>query len=345
MSLERRYRALLACYPPEHRREYQEEMLGVLLDDAPAGRRWPGARDVAALLSGALRARARYSVRALADVRWREAAAASGVLAVLVLFGYALRPLLLGYTWVVAIRAPTGGWRWSLADELLAWHSWPRAVAWAGVAILVVAGRRRPAVLAAWAAAGLEMVRLAVEYDRIAATAIQDVWPLTLALLGAGALTVPGARPGAAVLGRGRLAAFTTAVAFWAGASAIAAVQDTGAPTGDLIPVVLRADVGRFEALVNLAAFGLAAACLISAPAPLRRRLLALLAPVGVTLLLTRLRPVSWMNPPGYDDVLPVAGWLSLAAATILTLLVAVAIVRRRERTDHLTAPPGADSA
>jgi hypothetical protein len=345
MSLERRYRALLACYPPEHRREYQEEMLGVLLDDAPAGRRWPAARDVAALLGGALRARARYSVRALADVRWRDAAAAMGLLAVLILLGYALRPLLLGYTLVVTLRAPGEGWRWSLADELLAWHSWPRAAAWAGIGILLVAGWRRPAVPAAWAVAGLEAVRLAVDHDRIAATAIQDMWPVTLALLGAGALTVAGPRPGATVLGRGRLAAFTIAVAFWAGASAMAAAQDPGTATGDLIPLVLRADVGWFEALVNLAAFCLAAACLTSTPAPLRRRLLALLAPVAATLLLTRLRPVSWMIPPGYEDGLPVAGWLTLAVATILTLLVAVAIVRRRERTGCLTAPPGTDPA
>jgi hypothetical protein len=340
MSLERRYRALLAWYPPEHRREYREELLGVLLDDAPAGRRWPGVRDVAALLNGALRARVRYSLRAAADVRWRDAAAAVGLLAVLVLLGYALRPLLLGYTIVATSHAPAGGWQWSLAEGLLDWHSWPRAAAWLGVTILVVAGRRRPAALAAWAAAGLEAARLAVEYDRIAGPAILNIWPLALALLGAAALTVPGPRPGAAVLGRGRLAAFTTAVALWAAASAIAVTQGPDTPAGEFIPVLLRTDVGRFEALLNLTAFGLAAACLASTAAPLRRRLLALLAPVAITLLLTRLHPVSWMTPPGYDDGLPAAGWLTLTAATVLTLPVAAAIIRRQERTDHPTTPP-----
>jgi hypothetical protein len=37
-TLEGRYRQLLAIYPAEHRRKHQDEMLGVLMTGARAGR-------------------------------------------------------------------------------------------------------------------------------------------------------------------------------------------------------------------------------------------------------------------------------------------------------------------
>lgn len=56
-ELERRYRRLLACYPPAFRREHEEEMLVVLLACARNGRRRAGALDTANLLWNALRLR------------------------------------------------------------------------------------------------------------------------------------------------------------------------------------------------------------------------------------------------------------------------------------------------
>jgi hypothetical protein len=38
-ALERRYRRLLVWFPAEHRREYAEEMISVLLASTPEGRR------------------------------------------------------------------------------------------------------------------------------------------------------------------------------------------------------------------------------------------------------------------------------------------------------------------
>jgi hypothetical protein len=40
-ALERRYRRLLVWFPAEHRREYTEEMISVLLASTPQGRRRP----------------------------------------------------------------------------------------------------------------------------------------------------------------------------------------------------------------------------------------------------------------------------------------------------------------
>ena len=52
-DLELRYRRLLALLPWEHRRRYEDEMLGVLLDGAKEGQRRP--RPV--IHSGAMRLR------------------------------------------------------------------------------------------------------------------------------------------------------------------------------------------------------------------------------------------------------------------------------------------------
>lgn len=70
-KLERRCRLLLTVYPAEYRRERGEEILGTLLEATPQGRGWPRARDVRALITGGLRARAAANRRlsTAADIR------------------------------------------------------------------------------------------------------------------------------------------------------------------------------------------------------------------------------------------------------------------------------------
>jgi hypothetical protein len=58
IKLERRARALLRAYPAEYRRDRAEEMIGTLLEAAPAGRSFPTARDAWALIAGGRHARA-----------------------------------------------------------------------------------------------------------------------------------------------------------------------------------------------------------------------------------------------------------------------------------------------
>jgi hypothetical protein len=70
-ELERRYRRLLACYPPAFRREHEEEILSVLLACARDGRQRPGAADSADLLLQALRFRLRPATkRSIPTVFW-----------------------------------------------------------------------------------------------------------------------------------------------------------------------------------------------------------------------------------------------------------------------------------
>ena len=67
------------CYPWEHRRAYEEEMLGVLLADSRPGQRWPAPADAANLAPTAIRTRLGHATRAVVDRSWSEAAATAGL--------------------------------------------------------------------------------------------------------------------------------------------------------------------------------------------------------------------------------------------------------------------------
>jgi hypothetical protein len=56
--LEGRCRRLLRAYPQPYRTDRGEEIVGTLLDAAPASRNWPPARDAWSLIAGGLRVRA-----------------------------------------------------------------------------------------------------------------------------------------------------------------------------------------------------------------------------------------------------------------------------------------------
>jgi len=75
LALERRYRRLLVWFPAEHRREYGEEMIGVLLASTPQGRRRPRLADAFDLMTGGLRARLSRQGAGLGDARWPDALA------------------------------------------------------------------------------------------------------------------------------------------------------------------------------------------------------------------------------------------------------------------------------
>jgi len=78
-ALERRYRRLLVLFPADHRREYAEEMIGVLLASTPEGRRRPRLADAFDLIAGGLRARLRQRGTGLSDARRPDALAVCSV--------------------------------------------------------------------------------------------------------------------------------------------------------------------------------------------------------------------------------------------------------------------------
>ncbi|MEO3806883.1 hypothetical protein [Nonomuraea sp. B1E8] len=73
MSLEDRYRRLLAWYPKEHRALHEEEMVAVLLAAAASGRDRPSARETFDLLQGALTIRLRCAVGPVSRRHWHAA--------------------------------------------------------------------------------------------------------------------------------------------------------------------------------------------------------------------------------------------------------------------------------
>lgn len=358
MTLERAYRRLLACYPWEHRRRYEREMLGVLLDDAAPGQRHPRPREVSDLLRGAAQTRIRYAVTAFSDRRWRDAAAVLGLLAPLALLAYTARPVLFD----LSLRLTAGDWY--DAGRMLQWHSGPRAIAWAMVVILALAGARKMTAACAWTAAALEGVRALGDYTGLLDTlgaaeghgsffsrhgyfSVHALWPVILAMVAAAALTLTSGRVGARPIGRGRVVLLCGAALLGAGAPTIDFVAYGnfallgGSGQGPHTVWIFTRSVNYVEALSLLAGLALGLCVVFSTPAPLRRRVLALLAPVAATLLLTRV---------GFTDVGLLTGplgapggflptqWLALALTPPLTLVLAVTLVHRREMTLRLLA-------
>lgn len=134
---ETRYRRWLALYPRDFRREYEEEILGVLSAD---GRRGPG--QVIDLVRAALAVRLR---RAAAAGEWRRAAAVVQLFGAILLFTIAARRVVYRGWYVLAHpdAALTG------PDTV----DWVRMAGWAVVVIAACAGWR--AAGAAGATAGL----------------------------------------------------------------------------------------------------------------------------------------------------------------------------------------------
>jgi hypothetical protein len=79
-SLARGYRRLLACYPAWYRRVHEDEMLAVLMTDAPPEKRRPAIAEAADLLLGALRIRCQPSRTGGAEPAWRDALAVLSVI-------------------------------------------------------------------------------------------------------------------------------------------------------------------------------------------------------------------------------------------------------------------------
>lgn len=145
-SLERRYRRLLAWYPPAHRREHADEMTGVLLAAARPGQRRPGLADSASLLCGGLRVRARASLRDHSDPGWRDALAVASVTMPLAWLGLSLP----GMFPQPGVQLPLG--------ELLVSTAFRALVPVVFTVLLLFRLRRTTAVLALMAAAGFGII-------------------------------------------------------------------------------------------------------------------------------------------------------------------------------------------
>ncbi|MDG4784502.1 hypothetical protein O7626_00880 [Micromonospora sp. WMMD1102] len=280
-ALERRYRRLLACYPWEHRRAYEEEMLGVLLADSRPGQRWPAPADAANLALTAIRTRLGHASRAVVDRSWSGAAATAGLLAAVLLSYLHALPLVRQAAWALGRAAP---------DDIV-WYPdpalWTRAGLWTLTVLAVLAGPRRLAPLLAWPAVLVELVALPSRYAQEPVTVLQMLTQTLLEVCCAVALTVPAPRRAAVtVLGRTRL------LVVGGGTVLLLAVSGTESYLSnpwDVDPTV--------QAMVSFlvpAGMLVIAFAVWGVPAPVRRRMLALLAPLAAVLLTVRFGLAGW---------------------------------------------------
>ncbi|HZN19789.1 MAG TPA: hypothetical protein VFB84_16635 [Micromonosporaceae bacterium] len=325
-GLERRYRWLLACYPAEHRRVYGDEMLGVLLAGAREKQRYPGLHETVDLLLTAVRLRVRRAGAGLRDSRWTDAVAVLGVLAPVVLLAKHLRPVTDYLGWALRVDDPL--------PFAVAPTGWLRVAGWAAVTVAVLCGWRLVAAAGAWAGVLGEVVVLTRSDPTQTAVTIPIWWSLALALIVAVTLSFSSGGRGVVVLGWRRVALFGAAAAVAAGTAAVEPLLGTGGGGGHDIFVFALVD-GRWVRPTALLAYAVAALAVVVVVAglapPVRRRVLALLAPMVTLLAVVQLELGS-----SSGGVLPVyAGPAQrpfMAATPLLVLLAGLAVLRRHER-------------
>jgi hypothetical protein len=182
--LARRYRRLLFLFPADHRREYAEEMIGVLLASTPEGRRRPRLADALDLIAGGLRARLRPRLTGRSDASWPDALAVCSV----ALPATLLAAFAVNYAWNLA----TGYGLPGLSDF------YPPSLALALPPVLALRYRRAGAAAALAAAAWfwfLLLRSLTVWIDGLEASYCLTLLVQVIALAGS-----PGPRRAAAIL-------------------------------------------------------------------------------------------------------------------------------------------------
>ncbi|MEU7612805.1 hypothetical protein [Micromonospora sp. NPDC049204] len=331
MTLHQVYRSLLACYPRAYRRQYEDELIGVLLDDAAPGQRRPLARDVSALLAGACRAHVRQVGARFSVDAWRDAAQVLGLIAALLLFVRSARVPVLHLS-MYAQSYPEG-----IGEPFVLWPHGPMAALWLVVAVFTALGWGRAAAAIAVGGVAFEVVRVAEAYGYY--STVFDIWPVVLAAMVPLALALRAPRSITAVLGRWRLGTLAAATVVSVGAPSVALVTAADVSTSPIYGTwMFTSGVGRVEAILLIAGYLLFALVVLSTPTALRLRLLALVVPVGVTLLLTRVglgttgTYLERSSHDGVPDALTWAQWSTLVLAPVLLFAVAVAILHHRER-------------
>jgi hypothetical protein len=373
-QLERGYRRLLACYPGWYRRVHEEQMLAVLMADAPPGKRRPGIAEAADLLWGALRVRCQPSRTGGAEPVWRDAlAVVSVIVPLIVVTGFVAAGTRMAFdtrgSWFSASGFPLGFLKIMAAPLALGglvalMLRTRRLAALASVGLLIwlvsgLQGRGLPAPLAL-GALGLPaplalgaLVPLAVRMRRLAALAAAWllIWLVSGLLIW---LVSKQSDSGLYLPGRGVVAAILGAPLFLAVALQIVALAASSGPRRGLqILTWKHAAVAVIAALlvytpaidhaVGLIVIGVIGAGMALA-SPLGRWLLLLLAIPAYPLL------VGMSFPPGLTTAL---AFLPNTAALIasyylpplaLTALAAVAARRassaRLNHSAHQTLKP-----
>jgi hypothetical protein len=177
---EIRYRRLLALYPSDFRREYADEMLGVLMSDPR-----PGRGHVVNLVAGAFAVRFRQT---LGGSAWRQAALAAQMFGAILLCSLALRALAM--TGMATLRYPSGVVPPVDVIQVI------RLVAWGVVVTAAFARLRGLGLAGAIVGLGCEAALPAESYLDTPAVMLHDFWLiLTAAVVLLASAVSRGRRP------------------------------------------------------------------------------------------------------------------------------------------------------
>jgi hypothetical protein len=315
--LEIRYRRLLAIYPSEHRRAYEEEMVGVLMEGARPDQRRPALGEAVDLLWAGFVTRLGRGAQGLRNAAWRDAAAVAGLLVAAVLTAVACRRLILGLQIVLSAGDPMrdfgvdGG---LLIDVAL------RSVAWLAVTTVVLAGARRTAVVLGAVAVLVEIGAIVAWTPAQEFRALHMSWAPALGLLAVAFLVL--AR-------RGR-----TAVAVLSGPGVLLAA-------GGIVLAAAASSVWRWLPNLLPDALALGGLAVVVAgvwmtPGETRRRILVLLAPAFALPLAQWLleEAIQIELAPVVTPGMVVAQVLLMVGVPLAALAVAAAALHARERVE-----------
>jgi hypothetical protein len=320
-GLERRYRRLLAVYPWQHRRAYEDEMVGVLLADAAPGQRRPTVPEILNLLASAVAARLRAGLGVLGEDAWRHAAYAVHLFGVIFLLAVGVRRLAVGVTASLAhgVVLPMG-----TADVF-------RPLGWALVLVATLTGLRRTASGLAVLAAAMEITHQAMWYSSSPPQVLRMAWLLTTALVvtaAAGWLVDGPALPRPRGLWAGGLAA-TLLVA----GSAVDVAQGWRS-IDELLGF-------RHATPMYAIAAALALWVAVRLPGVVRRRVIAFGVPVVAMVVMVTYGFAGFMYSSAQFDspiLLAPEQWLALITVPVSSFVVAVVVLHRGERRQHLIA-------
>jgi hypothetical protein len=327
---EQRYRLLLELYPADFRREYSDEMIGVLMADPHPVRKHAGS-----LVAGAVSARLRPT---LDGPEWRRAAFAVQLFGAILLCAVALRRLAMGGAMALFLPSPYDVPPPDVLDVV-------RAVAWVVAVVAALAGMRGLAVAAALAGLIGEVAAPSRLYGDAPVMFLSVYWIVLSAavVLIASAVSARGPRP------RGWL--FVTAggaVLIGSGFAALSPFSYSAAWITPYSPYRF----GLAGALL-LAAGVLALAGVLRIEPAIRRRVVACMVPVAAVFPLVSYGFGGFLefNLRHPDDIqlLGPMQWAALVVVPALGFWAAAWLNMRLERTRAATAavavPTTADQA
>ncbi len=331
-KLERRYRLLLALYPPAHRRKHADEMTGILLADATDSGPWNAAADTADLIVGALRTWLQLLTRTVSDPSWPRTKVPGKYWADTLAMASVIFPLGLLAAAVGDLGLPQAAVHGTAVPVLLTF--WPLTFGAPAAAAAALLGMRRATAIIALTTAAC----LAVTIPPVRADPAADLADLLGVVAGAAALLSAGPRRGLTLIPPWGIA--LTA----AGALAMASVSEDPAslypdwaafPHQGLWSLVTGPSSSAAPAITGVSAVVAATAISVCLWTPARRRLLLLLTVPAIPyvfLLKGDLSPTIT-----YLSTAPAAGssppWLYPLLAAAVTAIIGISRASRFRRS------------